>query len=213
MSTLVYMKLLERTPARYDRGMRLLTLGRIDRIKREIARRWVDAGDTVLEIGCGTGTLAAMLLERGAHVVGIDISDAMLAVARANAPGAEILHMTATEIGALGERRFHRVVATLTLSELSSDELDHVLGLARGMLEPGGTVVLADEVRPPTRWQRALAACVRWPMAALTFLLTRSTSRALKGLEPRLARAGLRVLHHESFLLGTLALVVAEREG
>ncbi len=35
MSTLVYMKLLEKTPARYDRGMRFLTLGRIDRIKRE----------------------------------------------------------------------------------------------------------------------------------------------------------------------------------
>ena len=32
MSTTVYMKMLEQNPAKYDRGMRILTLGRIDRI-------------------------------------------------------------------------------------------------------------------------------------------------------------------------------------
>jgi len=212
VSTLVYMKLLEQTPARYDRGMRVLTLGRIDCIKREIAARWVEPGDTVLDLGCGTGTLAALLLDRGARVVAIDTSDAMLAAARANAPGAELLHMTATEIGALADRRFDRVVATLSLSELSADEFHHVLRLATGLIGPGGTVVVADEVRPENVWQRVLAACVRWPMAAVTFLLTRSTTRALRGLEPALARVGLRVLHHRSYLLGTLALVVAERE-
>ena len=44
MSTLVYMKLLEQTPAKYDRGMRVITLGRVDRIKREIAAGWVEPG-------------------------------------------------------------------------------------------------------------------------------------------------------------------------
>lgn len=212
MSTLVYMKMLELTPARYDRGMRILTLGRIDRIKRQIAEHWVNAGDAVLELGCGTGTLTALLVERGAEVVGIDVSDAMLRVARANAPDAELVHMTATEIDALGGESFDRIVATLSLSELSADELDHVLALATVALKLGGRVVIADEVRPRRSWQRALAACIRWPLAVLTFVLTRSGTRALTGLESRLARVGLRVLHQESYLLGTLALIVAEKE-
>ena len=71
MSTLVYMKMLERAPANYDRGMRLLTLGRVDRIKREIASAWVAPGHDVLEIGCGAGSLTALLTKRGARVVGI----------------------------------------------------------------------------------------------------------------------------------------------
>ena len=55
MSTLVYMKMLEQTPAKYDRGMRILTLGRIDHIKHEIASSWVEPGNKVLEIGCEIG--------------------------------------------------------------------------------------------------------------------------------------------------------------
>ena len=212
MSTLVYMKMLELTPARYDRGMRILTLGRSDYLKRKIAQQWVNTGDEVLEIGCGTGALAALLSERGAGVVGIDIADGMLAVARVNAPNAEILHMAATEIDALGKERFDRIVATLCLSELSPDELEYVLGLAVKVLRPGGKIVVADEVRPRLWWQRVLAACIRWPLAVVTFLLTGRTTRALGELEYRLERAGLRVIHQESCLLGTLKLIIAKKQ-
>ena len=212
MSTMVYMKLLELTPGRYDRGMRLLTLGRIDRLKREIAQRWVEPDDEVLEIGCGTGALAALLCERGVRVTGIDISDRMLAVARASAPGAEIVHMSATEIEKLEEGRFGRVVATLALSELSLEELRHVLRKVSLVLKPEGTLVIADEVRPRGWWRRGLAILVRWPLAALTFVLTRSGTRALQGLEHELEAAGLRVAHEERCLMDTLALVVARKE-
>jgi ubiquinone/menaquinone biosynthesis C-methylase UbiE len=53
----VFMKVLESAPERYDRGMRLLTLGRLERVHRDIAA-WVSAGDRVLDLGCGTGALA-----------------------------------------------------------------------------------------------------------------------------------------------------------
>ncbi|MFV2071874.1 MAG: corrinoid protein-associated methyltransferase CpaM [Thermoanaerobaculales bacterium] len=211
MSTFVYMKMLEQTPHSYDRGMRILTAGRIDRIKREITTSWVGAGQEVLEIGCGTGTLASMLSQRGARVVGIDVSDSMLAVARANAPDAELLHMTAVEIDTLGPDRFDCVVATLSLSELSEEEMSHALRATADVLKPGGRLVVADEVRPRRWWKRALASLVRWFLAALTFVLTRSTTRALDGLEARLAGLGMKPVHRETYLLGTLALVVMEK--
>ena len=69
----------------------------------------------------------------------------------------------------------------------------------------------ADEV-PPGRWgKRVLACCIRWPLAALTFLLTRTTTRALRTFEERLGRTGFHVVHCERYLLGTLALIVAEK--
>jgi len=211
MSTLVYMKLLEQTPEKYDRGMRLLTLGRIDRIKEEIANRWIEPGQAVLEIGCGTGRLSARMAARGARVVAIDVSEPMLALARVTAPGVELHHMTAVEIGDLGAERFDRIVATLSLSELSEAEVNHVVRAAASLLRPGGRLVVADEVPAARWWGRPLAALVRVPLAALTFLLTQNTTHALKGLAARLEAAGLHLVHREDHLLGTLALVVAEK--
>jgi len=198
------MKILEQTPAKYDRGMRMLTFGRIDRIKQEIVLTQVEAGHEILEIGCGAGTLAAMMTARGAHVVGIDISESMLAAARRN-------HMTATEIGQLGEERFDRIVATLSFSELTEDELDLVLKACTTVLKAGGKLVVADEVLPLRWWNRVPARLIRWPLAAITFLLTQNTTHALRMFEGRLGRAGLEVASRKDYLFGTLALIKAEK--
>jgi len=44
-------------------------------------------GETVLDIGCGTGHLTHAIAERGATVIGTDFSPAMIEQARANYPG------------------------------------------------------------------------------------------------------------------------------
>lgn len=46
----------------------------------------VDAGDWVLDLGAGTGQSAAPFLQRGCHVVGLDLSLAMMAEARQKHP-------------------------------------------------------------------------------------------------------------------------------
>jgi 2-polyprenyl-3-methyl-5-hydroxy-6-metoxy-1,4-benzoquinol methylase len=74
----VFMKWLETSPKDYDRGIRFLTLGRIQQVKERIANTSVRPGMHILEIGCGTGTLTTMMAARGATVTGIDASPAML---------------------------------------------------------------------------------------------------------------------------------------
>ncbi len=44
-------------------------------------------GERILDLGCGTGHLTAQIAERGAEVIGIDHSPAMIDQARANYPG------------------------------------------------------------------------------------------------------------------------------
>ena len=77
----VFMKWLETNPKNYDRGIRILTFGRIQRVRQKIIDDYVQPGMRVLEIGCGTGTLTAMMAARGALVTGIDAAPAMLAEA------------------------------------------------------------------------------------------------------------------------------------
>jgi SAM-dependent methyltransferase len=50
------------------------------------------AGERILDLGCGTGQLTAAMAESGATVVGLDISREMLAQARVNYPAIEFIH-------------------------------------------------------------------------------------------------------------------------
>lgn len=47
---------------------------------------------TVVDLGCGSGVLAALVPAAGHDVVGVDLSDDMLAIARTAAPGARVVH-------------------------------------------------------------------------------------------------------------------------
>ena len=55
----------------------------------------VPPGARVLDLCCGTGRLAAWLGKRGFEVIGLDNSEQMLAVARANAPNAAFVQADA----------------------------------------------------------------------------------------------------------------------
>ena len=72
---------------RFSRGGRL-----IDRREKEAVLRAIAPldGKNVLEIACGTGRFTVLLAERGANVVGLDISRAMLAQGREKARDAGV---------------------------------------------------------------------------------------------------------------------------
>jgi SAM-dependent methyltransferase len=50
----------------------------------------VSAGERVLDIGCGAGVYLRLAADRGAHVTGIDASEALVARARAHVPEGDI---------------------------------------------------------------------------------------------------------------------------
>ena len=69
MSTYVYMRILESAPLRDDRGIRLLSLGRVSHMYEAVAQATVctETTPSVLEIGCGTGNLTQALIARDAR--------------------------------------------------------------------------------------------------------------------------------------------------
>ena len=64
MSTYVLMRILESSPRRYDLGIRLLTLGHLDRAYDRLVGR-IERGQRVLDLGCGTGALTLRAARRG----------------------------------------------------------------------------------------------------------------------------------------------------
>ncbi len=139
----------------------------------------------------------------------------MLAVAREKLGGEPRLtleEMAAVEIAdRFPAAGFDAVAGTLVLSEMSEDEQAYVLDAARRVLRPGGVLVVADEVRPEGLWGRLAYAATRWPAALVTYVLTQTSTRAVRDLAGRVRAAGFAV--REDRRLGSLgpALVVAVR--
>lgn len=218
MSTYVLMRVLESSPRRYELGMRVLTLGRIDRAYDRVADQ-VAPGQHVVDIGCGTGALTRRIAERGAVVKGIDVDPAMLEIARdrltgpAEAGKVELVEAGVAELDAEPAASRDAVVSGLCFSELSTDELNYTLVQVARILRPGGRLVVADEVRPGRWWQRVLHSIVRVPLVVVTYLITQQTTHALRDLPARLATAGFHVESVTTSALGSFGVVVATTPG
>lgn len=213
----VYMKVLESAPDRYDRGLRLLTLGRLQRVHRDIAAS-LSSGNRVLDIGCGPGELVVLLARSGCHVTGIDISPDMLgqAVRRVREAGVAD-RVTLRELGAVDldkafpEASFDAAVSTLVFSELSGDEIACTLSECRRILKQGGLLLVADEVLPGSFLGRVATGLFRLPFVLLAFLLTQNTTGRVSSLRERMEGAGFCVLAVHNYLAGTLQLFRAQR--
>src|SRR5438067_13413669 len=69
-----------------------LPVGGIDVLRERVLDALeIRAGSNVLELGCGTGALTTKLIPRGANVIGVDQSEAMLCRARRRAPSATFI--------------------------------------------------------------------------------------------------------------------------
>ena len=78
------------------------------------------AGRAVLELGCGTGRVLLPLADAGCHVIGLDASAALLAIARRKL--AKRGYASAT--GADGSRKVRLIQADMTSFQLAEKEID-----------------------------------------------------------------------------------------
>lgn len=212
------MRILESVPSRYDAGMRLLSLGSLDRAYARLASH-IRQGDAVLDIGCGTGRLTLLAAKLGAKVKGIDTNRGMLEIAQNQVrelnleDRVELAEMGVGELSEEPSRRYDAVVSGLCFSELSEDERRYALKEIRRTLKAGGLLMIADEVTPATPWKRFLNALVRVPLLAITYLVSQSVTHPVKNLPGMVTDAGfhLRSVHLSG--RGNFLELVAENRG
>jgi ubiquinone/menaquinone biosynthesis C-methylase UbiE len=213
VSSYVWMRLLESAPERYDFGIRLLSLGHIDRVYRRVAE--LVRGPQVLDLGCGTGEMTVRMARLGLCVTGVDLSPDMLAVARRKIPPGSAVRLVQTGAVELMDHfpaeSFDTIVSILLFSELSEAEQRLVLRQCHGLLRPRGLLILADEVRAPDLPRRALHNLVRAPLSIITYVLAQASTRPVGELEAKLSESGFTILMEERNRLGDFALVEAEK--
>ncbi len=211
---------------RYDLMNRVMTVGQDLRWRRRAARAVVHAGDTVADLGSGTGDLAFACLEAGAaRVVGLDVAGPMLV--RARAKGQAISPHAGF---ALGD------ATRLPLPDASVDvwcsafmvrnvpDLDVALREAQRVLRPGGRLAVLeipkmDEgfLRPFARFHftqvvprlgRLISghrsAYTYLPLSVDHFLTPREFTAHLVGL-------GFEVTEVRMLMFGTVAMHIARK--
>ncbi len=100
----------------------------------------------IVEFGCGTGRLAAEVLQAlappDAHYLGIDISATMVALARERlqpfADRARVMQGNGELRVEVGDASFDRFLCTYVLDLLSPEDARALLNEARRVLKPGG---------------------------------------------------------------------------
>lgn len=129
--------------------------------QRTAALAHIQPGDAVLDVGCGTGTLALEVARRvgnAGHVTGIDPSSEQIARARAKAARRTL--SIEFQIGVIEQLPFPDTSFDVVLSTLMMHHLPAPLkrqGLAEiaRVLKPGGRLIIADFTRKQERQGRA----------------------------------------------------------
>lgn len=105
---------------------------------------WDFAGDVhglhVLDAGCGTGYLSRKLAEAGARVVGVDVSEKMIEIARSNAPHVDFRVDSVAGLETIADEQVDLVVANYVLMDVP--DLQSTMDAFHRVLRPGGSAVV-----------------------------------------------------------------------
>ena len=193
-------RLWDRYAPRYDRQIRLF-----ERLMLKDGRSWVcsRASGDVLEVAIGTG-LNLPCYPKSVHLTGLELSPAMLAIARRRARdlgiGADLREGTAEALP-FNDASFDTVVCTLSLCIIPRDRA--AIAEMFRVLRPGGRLILLDHVASGN----AVILAGQWLLEKLTRWHTGDyqTRRPL----PLVDRAGFTIEQAERLKAGTIERLTA----
>jgi SAM-dependent methyltransferase len=152
----------------YDRFARLSPV----RLQDWLLAQLPTHGGRALDAGCGSGRHAVVLAERFDQVVGIDISEPLIRIARERRSPQNVRYQVSDLMNFADPEGFDLVFSSNTLHHLP--DLDAALLHLRGLVRTGGRAVLIDNVarrpsqkmlpdRTPARWVHVLGAVREFP--------------------------------------------------
>jgi ubiquinone/menaquinone biosynthesis C-methylase UbiE len=182
--------------------------------KRLVAKSGLQSGARVLDLACGTGTLALLIKNQypDVEVIGIDGDENILGIARSKMDNdtarIQFDQGFATEMP-YAEAEFDRVFSTLFFHHLNDQDKQVVFSETYRTLKIGGVLYIADWGRPNNILMRLFFYIVQL-LDGFT-----NTRANVEGRLPKYIRdAGFKnveVFNSINTLLGTLCLIRAEK--
>ncbi len=150
--------LFTRVATEYDRATRAMSLGRDQAWKRRLVNLLPALpAPNCVDLACGTGDVTLELATRFPHgrIVGVDLTPAMIAVARTRC--------THHYVSLLAQDMCHTDIAdgwadivTGSYALRNAPMLDDALREVRRILKPGGHAAFLDFAKAPNRWRQTL---------------------------------------------------------
>lgn len=155
---------MENMVSSYDTYMRRITLGREGVLREETVKSaQVKPGDSVLEIGCGTGTLTLAAKRQAGltgKVFGIDILPGMVEISQKKA--AEANEQITFQVGSIDdipfpENQFDVVLCSFMIFHMPEETRRKGLAEIYRVLKPNGRVFIVDIALPTRAFQKFIA--------------------------------------------------------
>ncbi len=184
----------------------------LDQHDRTVSRAasYLGPDSEVLEIGCGTGTIAMKLAPRAAHVLATDLSGALLKIARQRQAQGPVTNVTFHKagFGALPEGQYDAVMSFNVLHLI--EDQDAALAEMASRVKPGGVVVIKTGCLSE-RWTscplRVLIGAMRL-VGKAPFVAFRTVAETEAAVE----RAGLEIVEAESMGGGVVTRFLVARK-
>lgn len=163
----------------------------------------------VIDICCGTGLMTGLASDAGLTPVGVDLSPAMLAVARRKHPHATFIDSDAASLF-FADDAFDAATISFALHEKPEPIALAILGEAQRVVRPGGLILVAD-YRLPLPMQARLTG---WSIGMVEWLAGREHYAHYRrfmdsgGIEFLLGQAGLVGLPAMTFMSGWAGLFI-----
>ena len=104
------------------------------------------AGQSVLEIACGTGYWTEVIAETATHILATDINAAVVAIAQTKQYPLENVRFDVCDVKDLrqNDQQYEALFGGFIWSHILREDLDGFLQLLRGLVHPGGTLLFVD---------------------------------------------------------------------
>ncbi|MFX1438540.1 MAG: methyltransferase domain-containing protein, partial [Promethearchaeota archaeon] len=208
-----FMRKLELEPETYDEKFTSLTKGVNIEVKDWILDR-IGVSRSVLEVGCGTGTLASKMALKGNEVIAIDKNFQMINTAMKNYPSEKDVKLI-YQIGTVRELPAEEnskdfIVSTFMLSELGPLEQQIFLRNAWKILKPGGRLLIGAEFVPSGAWKIIFKLKRWWYKKKLRRLRLPSTS-VVKWFFNYIKPIGFKISSDKTWKHGTIRALELEK--
>jgi ubiquinone/menaquinone biosynthesis C-methylase UbiE len=172
-------------------------------------------GMSILDVGCGTGSFLEFYQRYQCKLSGIDLSPAMMAIARERLGGSAELHLGSGTEMPFPDGSFDLVVSMLVLHEMDHPVRMGTLSEIKRVMKTNGKVLLIDfnPVKPRglEGWRTKLVILLSEIAAGWKHFRNYRHFLRINGLEGLASDAGLQIKKKKSVGGGQLALVLLEK--